>query len=60
MEGFGVLYTRTLRLFQEIAIARADGSYGKLMNKILIIDDFGIAPMTDPERRDLLEVIEDR
>ena len=56
---------RTPRLFQEIAIARADGSYAKLMNKIaknkvLIIDNFGIAPMADSERRDLLEVIEDR
>lgn len=64
-KGYGALYKRTPRLFQEIAIARADGSYAKLMNKlaknkILIIDDFGIAPMTDPERRDLLEVIEDR
>jgi DNA replication protein DnaC len=63
--GTTALYKRTPRLFQEIAIARADGSYAKLMNKlaknkILIIDDFGIAPMTDPERRDLLEVIEDR
>lgn len=42
-----------------------DGSYGKMMNKlaktdILLLDDLGISPMTDSERRDLLEVIEDR
>lgn len=53
------------RLYQEIAIARADGSYPKLMNKLskiklLIIDDFCIPPMSDPQRLDLLEVLEDR
>ncbi len=64
-EGFATLYKRAPRLFQEIAISRADGSYAKLMNKyaktkLLIIDDFGLAPLTDSERRELLEVIEDR
>ena len=63
--GYPSLYTRAPRLFQELAIARADGSYAKLMNKLaknklLVIDDLGFAPMTDLERRDLLEVIEDR
>ena len=59
------MYKRAPRLYQEIAIARADGSYPKLMNKlakvkVLVIDDFCITPMADCERRDLLEVIEDR
>ncbi|MFO7716306.1 IS21-like element helper ATPase IstB [Desulfosarcina sp.] len=63
--GFAVMYKRAPRLYQEVAVARADGSYPKLMNrlskiKILVIDDFCISPMTDPERRDLLEVLEDR
>jgi len=63
--GFAAFYIRLPRLFQEIAIARADGSYPKLMKKLLkakalILDDLGLAPMTTPERRDLLEVIEDR
>ena len=63
--GHSSFYARAPRLFQELAIARADGSYAKLMNKlaktkVLIIDDLGLAPMTDSERRDLLEVIEDR
>jgi len=64
-KGFSSLYKRSSRLFQEIAVARADGTYPKLMNKIakakvLIIDDFCITPMKDQERKDLLEVIEDR
>jgi DNA replication protein DnaC len=63
--GFSSLYMRAPRLFQEISIGRADGSYPKLMNKIakakvLIIDDFCITPVKGAERKDLLEVIEDR
>ena len=63
--GLSAFYIRLPRLFQELAIARADGSYPKLMKKllkakVLILDDLGLAPMTAPERRDLLEVIEDR
>ena len=63
--GFQSHYIRLPRLFQELTIARADGSYPKLMKKllkakVLVIDDLGLAPMSTPERRDLLEVIEDR
>jgi len=63
--GFPAMYKRAPRLYMEVAIARADGSYPKLMSKlskikVLIIDDFCIVPMSDPERRDLLEVLEDR
>jgi DNA replication protein DnaC len=63
--GYSAMYKRAPRLYQEIAVARADGSYPKLMNKLskiklLIIDDFCIAPMPDADRRDLLEVLEDR
>jgi DNA replication protein DnaC len=59
------LYKRSSGLFQEIAVARADGTYPKLMNKMvkakaLVIDDFGITPIKDSERKDLLEVIEGR
>jgi len=64
-KGFSSLYMRAPRLFQDTAVARADGSYPKLMNKIakakvLIVDDFCISPIKDAERKDLLEVIEDR
>ncbi|MBA7679366.1 IS21 family transposase ISSpu5 [subsurface metagenome] len=63
--GYTAFYIRIPRLFQELAIARGDGSYPRIMKtlskaKVLVLDDLGLAPMTAPERRDLLEVIEDR
>ena len=63
--GYASFYIRAPKLFHDIAIARADGSYSKFMNKLaktklLLIDDLGLAPMTDHERRNLLEVLEDR
>ena len=46
-------------------VARADGSYIKLLGKIsriqvLIVDDWGLSPLNDTERRDFLEIVEDR
>jgi len=46
-------------------MAQADGTYPQMMTKLaktclLVLDDFGLAPMTDSERRNLLEVVEDR
>jgi len=63
--GFSTRYFRFSRMLGELAHARADGSYPKLLEKLartqlLIIDDFGLSPLTDNERRDLLEVLEDR
>ncbi|MBW1937057.1 MAG: IS21-like element helper ATPase IstB [Deltaproteobacteria bacterium] len=63
--GYSAFYIRAPRLFQELAIARGDGSYPKIIKKllktnVLVIDDLGLAPMSAMERRDLLEVIEDR
>ena len=63
--GFSAHYIRAPRLLQDLAIARADGSYGRLLTKLakldlLAIDDWLIAGLKDQERRDLLEVIEDR
>lgn len=63
--GFSALYMRLPALFQQLALARADGSYPRFLKKIgrakvLALDDWGIAPMTAAERRDLFEVIEDR
>jgi DNA replication protein DnaC len=63
--GLSSSYIRLPRLFQELAIAKADGSYPKIMKKlsrarVLVLDDFGLAPLVHAERRDLLEVIEDR
>jgi DNA replication protein DnaC len=63
--GFSAFYIRIPKLFQNLTIAKADGSYSKIMknltkSKVLILDDLGLAPMSAQERRDLLEVVEDR
>jgi DNA replication protein DnaC len=63
--GHTIRYERIPRLLEELYVAHADGSYPKVMNRlakidVLILDDFGLAPLSDTERRDLLEVIEDR
>ena len=65
LEGYTALYLRLPRLFEELRLAKADGRYGKLMlsyakTDLLILDDWGLTPMTDPQRRDLLELMEDR
>lgn len=61
----GARYIRLPKLFQTIDIAKADGSYAKLLEQIaktplLVLDDWGVAPMTDANRRDFLELIDDR
>ena len=53
------------RLLSELAIARADGSYPRRLaslakTEVLVIDDFGLAKLSAENRRDLLEIIEDR
>ncbi len=63
--GHSAHYVRLPRLLQDLHIARADGSYGKLLTRlakyaVLIIDDWGLAKFNDKERRDILEVLEDR
>ncbi len=64
-QGYGARYIRLPKLFQAIQIAKADGSYIKLMEHVaklslLVLDDWGLAPMNDANRRDLLEIIDDR
>ena len=64
-DGLTVRYERTSRLLEELRIARADGSYKKVFRglariDLLILDDFGLKPMAQAERHDLLELIEDR
>jgi DNA replication protein DnaC len=59
------LYRRLPRLFQELALARADGTYATLLARLarvecLIIDDWGLGTLTEIQRQDLLEVMEDR
>ena len=63
--GMSAFYMRSPKLYYALAMARADGSYARMLAKlaktsVLVIDDLGMAPMTQAERNDLLEVIEDR
>ncbi|HXQ77337.1 MAG TPA: ATP-binding protein, partial [Gemmatimonadaceae bacterium] len=60
-----VLYRRLPRLFDVLALARGDGHHARLLKslarvELLILDDWGLAPMTAEQRRDLLEIMEDR
>ncbi len=62
---FTVRYVRAPRLFQELAVARATGRYERMLRALLrtdliIIDDWGTSLLTDEERRDLFELMEDR
>jgi len=63
--GYTVLYVRAPRLFESLQQSRGDGSHLKALARLsrvqlLIIDDFLLTPLSDSERRDLLEVVEDR
>ncbi|MCK5491968.1 MAG: IS21-like element helper ATPase IstB [Candidatus Omnitrophica bacterium] len=65
LEGYSALYMRAPCLFENIAVARGDGRYSRLMNylaktNLLVIDDWGLSALTEPQRRDLLEIMEDR
>jgi len=64
-EGYTVRYLRLPRLFQDLQIAKGDGRYPKLLaalakTDLIALDDWGIAPLADEQRRDLLELLEDR
>ncbi len=64
-QGLSVVYTRALRLFEELRIAHGDGSFGKRLlalakTDLLILDDWGLAPLGQAERNDLLEVLDVR
>lgn len=63
--GLRAAYRRAPRLLEELALARADGTYTRLLGRlakidVLVIDDWGLSPLTDLHRRDILEVVEDR
>jgi DNA replication protein DnaC len=64
-DGFTVLHKRTSELFRELAVAHVDGSFGRLLLKlsridVLLLDDFAMTPFKDSERRDFLEICDDR
>jgi DNA replication protein DnaC len=63
--GYSAMYRRASRLFDELTLARADGTYARLLAKlartdVLVIDDWALTPSRDAERQDLLEILEDR
>jgi DNA replication protein DnaC len=63
--GYSAAYLRLPRLLQQLAVGRGDGSYDRLLGRLarldlLAIDDWLFAPLRDGERRDIIEVIEDR
>ena len=60
-----VLYQRIPKMFTDLALARGDGRYPRLMRalggvKLLILDDWGLEPLGPEQRRDLLEIVEER
>lgn len=60
-----VVYHRVPRLFETLAIARGDGRHARMLKALarvdlLILDDWGLSVLTPSERRDLLEILEDR
>jgi DNA replication protein DnaC len=60
-----VLYHRVPRLFDALALARGDGRHGRLLKnlarvELLVLDDWGLGPLTAEQRRDVLEIMEDR
>jgi DNA replication protein DnaC len=64
-EGFSVLYRRAPRLFAELATARGEGRLPRVLatlerTRLLIIDDWGPEPLSAEQRRDLLEIVDDR
>lgn len=64
-DGYTTLYQRVQRLLQEIAVARLDGRYARLIApiikcEVLILDDLLISPLTREEQREILEIVEER
>ena len=64
-DGFSAFFIRIPKLFRELALARADGSLGTRLARlaridVLIVDDWVHAPLAENERRDFLEICEDR
>jgi len=64
-QAFTATYYRLPRLLQDMALARADGTYPKVLSRLaktnlLILDEWGIASFNDMQGRDLLELVDDR
>ena len=65
IDGYRAYYVRTPSLLEEIRISRIDGTYTNLLKKysrfkLLVLDDFGVAPMAEDDATNLFEIIEER
>jgi len=64
-EGLNAVYLRITKLFEDLALAKVDGRYLKLLSSyaktdLLVLDDYGLAGLSQEQRHDLLEILEDR
>ena len=64
-EGLNAVYLRITKLFEDLALAKGDGRYLKLLSAyaktdLLVLDDYGLARLNQEQRHDLLEILEDR
>jgi DNA replication protein DnaC len=64
-DGYTALFSKAVELFRELTMARADGRHSKLLYQLgrvdlLIVDDWAMAPLTETERRDFLEICDAR
>jgi DNA replication protein DnaC len=64
-DGFTAIYHRAPRLLEDLAVAKVDGRYNSILasikqKNVVALDDFGLAPLSAEQRRDLLELLEDR
>jgi len=64
-KGHRAVYRRAPRLFEELALAHADGTFPAVLKRlarvdVLVLDDWGLVQPKETERRDLLEILEDR
>jgi DNA replication protein DnaC len=64
-DGYTALFLKAAELFRDLAASRADGSHSKHLYQlghvdVLIVDDWAMAPLTEAERRDFLEICDTR
>jgi DNA replication protein DnaC len=64
-DGYSAVYHRVNRVFDELVVARASGTYPRYLKAlqkrdVVVLDDFALLPLNQEQRKDLLEILEDR
>jgi DNA replication protein DnaC len=64
-QGYTAIYLRITRMFEDLSLAKGDGRYLKLLTgfaktDLLVLDDYGLVPLNQEQRHDLLEILEER